>query len=78
MTDKTIEVWIVINGSGEYEVATDETIAMDRWNDEFGQDCSGALCRLVKLNITMSPSPLTEVDVRVPDDAGQIVQIKSD
>ena len=40
--------------SGDCEVATDETIAIDRWNDEFGENFSGeAVCRIVKLNVTI-------------------------
>lgn len=79
----TIEVWIVMDEDGNCEVATDEDIAIDRWKDEFEE----GVCRVVKLNVTMS-EPLDPdddnqgaetdkpVDVVVPDDAGRIVEIE--
>jgi hypothetical protein len=77
----TVEVWIVMDESGGCEVATDETIAIDRWNDEFGGNFAGeAVCRIVKLNVTMSVPRQPDndekksgvaVDVMVPDRAGQ-------
>jgi hypothetical protein len=84
----TVEVWIVMDESGDCEVATDETIAIDRWNDEFGGNFSGeAVCRIVKLNVTMSAPPQSDdhknesgvaVDVIVPDRAGQIGTVETE
>ncbi len=76
MTSRTVAIWIVMNESGECEVATDEDKALDRWNDEFGQDAAGAVCRLVKLNVTMAAPLVTEVDVAVPDEAGRTVKVE--
>lgn len=45
---------------------------------EFGDDFAGAVCRLVKLNVTMSAPPVTEADVTVSDEAGQTVKIETD
>jgi hypothetical protein len=84
----TVEVWIVMDESGDYEVATDETIAIDRWNDEFGGNFSGeAVCRIVKLNVTMSVLRQPDndenksgvaVDVMVPDRAGQTGTVETE
>jgi hypothetical protein len=73
MTSRTVTIWIVMDESGDCEVATDKDVAVDRWNDEFLQgDIIGPPgYRFVKLNVTM-PAPLvtdvTEVDVTVPDE----------
>lgn len=32
----TTEVWIVMGENSDFEVATDEAVAIDRWKDEFG------------------------------------------
>ena len=84
----TFEVWIVMDESGGCEVATDETIAIDRWNDEFGGDFEGeATCRVVKLNVTMSaprelggdkPKSDVAIDVIVPDGAGQTGTVETE
>jgi hypothetical protein len=84
----TVEVWIVMDESGDCEVATDETIAINRWNDEFGENFSGeAVCRIVKLNVTMSVPPQPDhdkkesgaaVDVIVPDRAGQTGTVETE
>jgi hypothetical protein len=81
----TIEVWVVLGEDSNCEVATDETIAIERWKDEFGGDYEGKTpCRVVKLNVTLSdPRDDDEetdkaVDVVVPDDAGRIVEVEED
>jgi hypothetical protein len=84
----TVEVWIVMYESGNCEVATDETIAVDRWNDEFGGNFAGeAVCRVVKLNVTMSVPRQPHgdenvsgvaVDVMVPDHAGQAGTVETE
>ena len=56
-----IEVWIVMNESGEYVVAGDEQAVTDLANDEFGED---AEVRYVTLNIKMFP----------PSRAAEVVQ----
>jgi hypothetical protein len=70
--------------SGDYEVAADEAIALDRWNTEFGEGFdSAAVCRIVKLNVTMS-EPFGEngsdaaVDVVVPDEAGRTEEVETE
>ena len=74
MTSRTVTIWIVMNEAGDYEVAADKDVAVDRWNDKFlEEDIIGPPeYRFVKLNVTM-PAPLaadaTEVDVTVPDEA---------
>jgi hypothetical protein len=36
MTSKTVAMWIVMDVSGHYEVATDEAVARRRWLGRFG------------------------------------------
>jgi hypothetical protein len=76
MTSRTVTIWIVMDESGDCEVATDKDVAVDRWNDEFlqGDIIGPPEYRFVKLNVTM-PAPLVtdviEVDVTVPDEAAR-------
>ena len=72
MTSRTVTIWIVMDESGDCEVATDKDVAVDRWNDKFlKEDMIGPPeCRFVKLNVTMSAAlaaDATEVDVTVPE-----------
>jgi len=83
MTSKTFPVWVVMDESGDCEVATDEAIALDRWKSEFGEGFDGAaVCRIIKLNVTMS-EPTGEngsdsaVDVAVPDGAGHTEEVET-
>lgn len=66
-----IEVWIAMNESGEYEVAADEDDAIERLDQKHGFQ----LRRLVRLKVVMSPPEVTELDVVVPDEAGQTVKV---
>ena len=76
MTSRTVTIWIVMDESGDCEVATDKDVAVDRWNDEFlqGDIIGPPEYRFVKLNVTM-PAPLvtdvTEVDVTVSNEAAR-------
>jgi hypothetical protein len=63
-----------MNEAGDYEVATDKDVAVDRWNDEFlEEDIIGPPeYRFVKLNVKLPArliTDVTEVDVTVPDEA---------
>lgn len=77
----TVEVWIAMSENGDCEVATDEETAIERMIDGSDEDLAGTVCRVVKLNITMS-EPSGEngsdaaVDVMVPDEAGREVQME--
>jgi hypothetical protein len=85
MTSKNFPIWIVMDESGGCEVATDEAIALDRWKySDFSEGFDGtAVCRIVKLNVTMS-EPTGEngseaaVDVVVPDDAGRTEEVETE
>jgi hypothetical protein len=70
-TSRTVTIWIVMDESGDCEVATDKDVAVDRWDDEFLQeDIKGPPeRRFVKLNVTMLAPLVTdvEVDVTVPE-----------
>ena len=69
---------------GDCEVATDEDTAIERLIDGSGDDLAGTVCRVVKLNVTMSvphvpdddvsDRPAVDVAVAVPDGAGRIVE----
>ena len=79
----TIEVWVVLGEDGSYEAAADEDTAFDRLMEESDEDLAGKTCRVVKLNVTMSdPQDDNEsgraVDVAVPDDAGQTVEVETE
>jgi hypothetical protein len=83
----TIEVWVVLGGDSDCEVATDEANALQRWKDEFGGNNDGETpCRVVKLNVTLSDPHYPDdddaadkaVDVLVPNDAGRIVEVEED
>ncbi len=67
-----IEVWIAMNESGEYEAGPDEDTAIERFDDTV----SGSMRRLVRLKVTITPPAVTEVDVTVPDEAGQTVNVE--
>jgi hypothetical protein len=72
MTDDVIEVWIAMNESGEYEVGSDEDVAVERFDESIG----GQMRRLVRLKVVMAPPEVTEVDVTVPKEVGQIVKVE--
>jgi len=79
-----VEIWIAISEDGDCEVATDEDTAIERLIDGSGDDLAGTVCRVVKLNVTMSlphvpdddesDRPAVDVAVAVPDGAGRIVE----
>jgi len=81
----TVEVWIAMSENGDCEVATDEDTAIERLLDRASDDLDGTVCRVVKLNVTMSlphepdddESDGPEVDVLVSDDAGGVVEIET-
>jgi hypothetical protein len=82
----TVEVWVVLGEDGSCEVATDEDTALERLKYGSGDDLVGTACRVVRLNVTMSEPRYSDdddetdkaVDVRVPDDAGRIVEIETE
>jgi hypothetical protein len=69
-----IEVWIAMNESGEYEVGPDGDTAIERFDDTIG----GSMRRLVRLKVMMAPPEVTEVDVAVPYEVGQTIQVEID
>jgi hypothetical protein len=81
---RTIEVFVVLGDDGKCEVATDETIAIERWTSEFEE----GTCRIVRVNLTMSDPHYPDddddsatnkaVEVMIPDDAGRIVDVAAD
>jgi hypothetical protein len=79
----TIEVWIALGEDGGYEVATDEDTAVGCLRDGSGEDLAGTVCRVVKLNVTMTEPRYRDdddtdkpFDVMLPDDAGRIVELE--
>jgi hypothetical protein len=78
----TVEVWIAMDESGGWEVATDENAAVERLIDGSADDLAGTACRVVRLNVTMRvPHEQPDgpaVDVAVPDDAGRIVEVETE
>jgi hypothetical protein len=79
----TVEVWITMSENGDCEVATDEDTAIERLIDGTDDDLAGTVCRVVKLNVTMSEpfdgkGSCAAVDIGVPDDAGRIVEVETE
>lgn len=84
----TVDVWVVLNENGSYEVATDAQTAFERLIGGSGDDLAGTTCRIIRLNVTMSEPRYRDdedeieieidktLDVTVPDDAGRIVEIE--
>jgi hypothetical protein len=64
----TIEVWIVMNEDGEYEVGKDEDDAVERFEDDVG----GSFRRVVKINVTMGPPEPQVANVTIPGETGTI------
>jgi len=73
MSNKPIEVWIVMNKTGDYVVAKDEDEAVDL----FSEECGG-IGRMIRLKVMMAPPEVTEIDIGVPDDAGRTVRTAID
>jgi hypothetical protein len=76
-----VEVWIVMDESGNCEAATDKDDALVRLEEGLDEDLAGTVCRFVRLNVQMS-EPRAEngtgaaVDVVVPDDAGHTKEVE--
>ena len=64
----TIEVWIVMNEDGDYEVGKD----VDDAAEQFDDNLTGSLRRIVKINVNMTPPQVREANVAVPDDADTV------
>ena len=62
MTSKTVAVRIVMDESGDCDVATDEAIALDRWKSEFGEGFAGAAVAASSNSTSQCLSPLTKTD----------------
>jgi hypothetical protein len=78
-----LEVWIAMSEDGGCEVATDEATAIENLKHGSDDDLTGTVCRIVKLNVTMSESfdengSGAAVDVKVPHGAGCVVEIELD
>jgi len=54
-----------MNENGDYEVGIDEHDCLERLTDQHG----GSVYRNVCLHVTMSPPPVIEIDVVIPDEA---------
>ncbi len=80
----SVEIWIAMDENGGYEVASDEDSAIDRLIDGSSDDLDGTVCRVVKLNVTMSLPHERDgdgesdkaVDLAVPDDAGRTEKLE--
>jgi hypothetical protein len=70
-TDEPIIVWIAMDEVGDYVVAKDEEEAVEL----FAESCGGISRRMIRLRVTMSPPTVDDIDVEVPDEAGQIVKV---
>jgi hypothetical protein len=67
---KTCEIYLAMNEDGDWIVETDESDALSKLADDVG----GYHGRVVKIIVKMSPPVMTEAEVTVPDEAGEIVE----
>lgn len=68
---QNVEVWLIMDENGDYAAGEDRDTTVERFEENVG---SAAGARIVKLNVTMAPPKETEVDVKVPDEAGDTVE----
>ncbi len=66
-TMQAIEAWVMVNSDGEYEVAGDEAVAQER----FEENCSteGGR-RLIKITLKVPLPEVVEIEGVVPDTEG--------
>lgn len=69
---KEVEVWIVMDANGDFEVGGDRDQVMDWYAENIG---GGQALRVAKITVTMCPPKEVdaEVSVTVPDQAGEVV-----
>ncbi len=74
MTDQPIEceIWIAMNEDGGYVVVTDEGDALS----ELGSCEGGYHARVVKLVVKMSPPKPQQINIDVPETAGETATIE--
>jgi hypothetical protein len=70
-TKKTCEIWLIVDGGGNYEVGADLSAAEDLFYDNVGG--SGPR-RVVKISVKITPPQIEEADVDVADTAGETVE----
>jgi hypothetical protein len=73
MEKSSIEVWLSVNDDGDAGVSLEgSTESREALVEEFG----GAAIRTVKVTVSMAPPEITEVDVDVPDQAGETQKVE--
>ncbi len=74
MTDRPIkcEIWIACNESGDWIVTDDESEALN----ELGSCRGGDLARVVKLVVKMTPPKPQQINIDVPETAGETATIE--
>lgn len=71
---ETIDVFIAMDSDGDYRTGVDMDEAIQDYVDNIGGNLP---LRVVKLNVTMAKPDVTEVDVKVPDAAGEVVKAEA-
>jgi hypothetical protein len=80
----TVEIWVALDENGHHVVATEPDEALENLKSNSAVNLNKTVCRVVKLNITMSEPRHRDdvddetdkpVDVTILDDAGRIVPI---
>jgi hypothetical protein len=75
MTDKVkCELWIAINEDGDYVVVTDENEALECLAESRG----GYTARVVKITALVQPPKIDEIEVDVPDEAGETTALAAE
>jgi hypothetical protein len=73
MEKSNIELWLSFNEDGDAAVSLEgSTEAREALVEEYG----GAAIRTVKFTLTMALPEVTEVEVEVPDQAGETQQVQ--
>jgi hypothetical protein len=73
MDKVAVEICVCMNEDGDYEVATDQDTADERMTENIG----GFVRRFVKITARMSKPKAEEVEVDVPDEAGETTNIEA-
>jgi hypothetical protein len=75
MTDLvSCEIYLAMNEDKDWIVTDDESAALEK----LAEDQGGYHARVVKVTVRMSPPVMAEATAEVPNDAGQIVEAKSE
>jgi hypothetical protein len=68
---ENVEIWICMNEEGEYEIGTSSEDAATNLLENHGAFAMRTVC----MNVMMAKPELQEIEVTVPDEAGDTVTV---